>query len=65
MKPRTPPKRKRPAPPPRRSSLPDAVALVLLVLTGLGLVMLFAGSPDVWDELHARAMAWARAGCLL
>lgn len=32
------------------------VAFWLMVF---GLVFLFVGEPDLWDLLHAKAMAWA------
>lgn len=56
----------RPAPERRTaSSLPEAFALVLLVLAGAVLVFVLQGSPDLWDQWHRRAMygmQWS-AGC--
>ena len=41
-------------------TLAEAVALLIVVFVTLALAFLFAGEPDVWDALHARAMAAAR-----
>lgn len=38
-------------------SLFETVEMILLILLVLGLVFLFTGEPDLWDKLHAAAMA--------
>lgn len=39
----------------------ELLTLVGLILLVLGLFFLFRGDPDLWDLLHAKAMAWAAA----
>lgn len=45
----------------KKSSLPEAVALLIVVAIAAAAVFLTQASPDLWDVLHARAMG--AAGC--
>lgn len=54
--------------PPKRtaSSLPEALALLIVLLTAASAVFIFQGSPDLWDLWHARArygVRWSGVGC--
>lgn len=63
----TPASARKPAPTLRTAgSLPEAAALVLLLVTGAALMFVFTGSPDLWDILLARAkygVRWSGVGC--
>jgi hypothetical protein len=39
----------------------EALSLIVLIAIVLGLFLLFDGDPDLWDLLHAKAMAAAKA----
>lgn len=48
------------------SSLREALALLVVLLTVAGAVFLFQGSPDLWDLWHARVkygVRWSGVGC--
>ena len=48
------------------SSLHEALALLIVLLTAAGAAFVFQGAPDLWDMLHARArygVRWSGAGC--
>ena len=37
--------------------LMEVIGGVVAVLLGLGIAFLFTGEPDLWDKMHAAAMA--------
>lgn len=39
----------------------EALSIAVLIAIVLGLIFLFSGDPDLWDLLHAKAMAAAKS----